>query len=278
MTPDSPQAPTSSPGSRGGRHAAPRGRGVLALAALAAVLLVAGIVVGALALRGAGAGATTADRPPQPAAVATTPSAAPSASPSTSAPAGSSTRPTTRGTSTTKPGSTASGTAGGSEAAGPDVGDFLAASQPTKLKISSIGLSSSTFVPLTVKSDGVISVPGTADEVGLYAGGPTPGQLGPAVLAAHVDTPDGRKGIFWKLGAVKAGDTVTVTREDGTTLTFTVDRVQAYKKTEFPTDEVYKGDFTQSQIRLVTCGGPTDSHNEYRDNVVVFGHLTSVKG
>lgn len=131
---------------------------------------------------------------------------------------------------------------------------------------------------LTVKSDGVISVPGTADEVGLYAGGPTPGQLGPSVLAAHVDTPEGRKGIFWKLGAVKAGDAVKVTRADGTTLTFTVDRVQAFKKTEFPTDEVYKGDFTQSQIRLVTCGGPTDSRNEYRDNVVVFGHLTSVAG
>ena len=96
-----------------------------------------------------------------------------------------------------------------------------------------------------------------------------------AVLGAHVDSPEGRKGIFWSLGRVRAGDTIEIIREDGTTATFSVDRVKAYPKAEFPTDLVYKGDFTRSEIRLVTCGGPVDSRNEYRDNVVVFGHLTS---
>ena len=91
---------------------------------------------------------------------------------------------------------------------------------------------------------------------------------------AHVDSPEGRKGIFWNLGKVQRGDTVAVTRKDGSTASFTVDRVKAYPKAEFPTDLVYKGDFTRSEIRLVTCGGPVDSRNEYRDNVVVFGHLT----
>jgi sortase (surface protein transpeptidase) len=118
-------------------------------------------------------------------------------------------------------------------------------------------------------------VPGTEDEVGLNQAGPTPGQLGPAVLGAHVDSPEGRKGIFWNLGKVRVGDTIAITRKDRTTATFTVDRVKAYPKAEFPTDLVYKGDFTRSEIRLVTCGGPVDSRNEYRDNVVVFGHLTS---
>ena len=114
---------------------------------------------------------------------------------------------------------------------------------------------SSHFVPLRVQRDGTISVPGTAQEVGLYDAGPTPGQLGPSVLAAHVDTPSGVPGIFHELGRVKAGDVVTVSRRDGSHLTFTVDRVAAYTKTQFPTELVYKGDFTRAEIRLVTCGG-----------------------
>lgn len=48
-------------------------------------------------------------------------------------------------------------------------------------------------------------MPGSADEVGFYTGGPAPGQLGPAVLAAHVDSKQG-PGAFYRLGAVKAGD------------------------------------------------------------------------
>jgi sortase (surface protein transpeptidase) len=155
------------------------------------------------------------------------------------------------------------------------MGDFLEASEPTSIEIPSIGVRSSHFVRLGIQPDGTISVPGTAQEVGIYDAGPTPGQLGPSVLAAHVDTPSGVPGIFYELGKVRAGDVVTVSRRDGSHLTFTVDKVAAYKKSQFPTELVYKGDFTQAEIRLVTCGGPTDSRNEYRDNVVVFGHLSS---
>ena len=81
-----------------------------------------------------------------------------------------------------------------------------------------------------------------------------------------------------RLGAVKRGDQVRITRADRSRLVFTVDQVQAFRKTAFPTDQVYRGDFTRAEIRLVTCGGPVDNANEYRDNVVVFGHLTSTHG
>ncbi|MEO3938385.1 class F sortase [Dermatophilaceae bacterium Soc4.6] len=155
------------------------------------------------------------------------------------------------------------------------IGPFLGASQPTRIEISSIGLRSSSFVPLRLATDSTITVPGTADEVGLYENGPTPGQLGPAVLAAHVDSKQG-PGVFYRLGSVKAGDAVTVSRADGRTLTYTVDKVATYPKDAFPTDAVYHGTFTQSEIRLVTCGGPFDKVKHYLDNVVVFGHLTRI--
>ncbi len=258
--PDHPERPSSS-GRRVTHRITP---GVAAALVVTAVLLVVGIVALTLGLRGT-PGA------PQPA------SAVRAGGPSSSAPitttgSGPPTSPGPRGTPTLN---STPDTSSPAKDGASGVGDFLEASAPTAIEIPSIGVHSTHFVPLGIQRDGAISVPGTAQEVGLYDAGPTPGQLGPAVLAAHVDTPSGVPGIFHELGRVKAGDIVKVSRRDGSHLTFTVDRVAAFKKTQFPTELVYKGDFTQAEIRLVTCGGPTDSRNEYRDNVVVFGHLTS---
>ncbi|MEO6996855.1 MAG: class F sortase [Terracoccus sp.] len=234
-------------------------RGTLGVAVAAALLLVAGLVMLVIGIRGH-------DGPPQPAAAPS--SSAPAAPSPTVTPSPSATAPST---STTTP------KAAKPPAPKSDLGQFLEASAPTSIEIPSIGLRSTTFVPLSIQSNGTISVPGTVNEVGLYRDGPTPGQLGPSVLAAHVDSPTGAKGIFYQLGAVKPGDQVRITRADQSIVTFTVDKVQAYRKTAFPTDLVYRGDYKRAEIRLVTCGGPVDSANEYRDNVVVFGHLTNAR-
>ena len=237
-----------------------RAPGVTRALVATAVLLVVGVVALVLGLRNTPASLG----PPTPAAAPAVTTASPltSTSPGGAASLGIPPPRSTRATSAP---------------AGNDIGTFLDASEPSSIEIPSIGVRSTTFVPLHVQGDGTISVPGTAQEVGLYDDGPTPGQLGPAVVAAHVDTPSGVPGVFFELGKVKAGDVVRVSRRDGTHLTFRVDRVAAYPKAQFPTELVYKGDFTKSEIRLVTCGGPTDSRNEYRDNVIVFGHLTSVR-
>ena len=224
------------------------------------VLLVLGVV--ALVLGFHSSGVPSGPPPPAAASAVTTPST----SATSTAPAGPSTPGTAPARSTRTP----------AAPVGNDIGTFLEASAPTSIELPSIGVRSTSFVPLHVQNDGTISVPGTAQEIGLYEDGPTPGQLGPAVVAAHVDTPSGVPGIFFDLGKVEAGDVVKMARRDGTHLTFTVDRVAAYRKAQFPTELVYKGDFTRAEIRLVTCGGPTDSRNEYRDNVIVFGHLTNV--
>ncbi|CAN7167003.1 sortase [Terrabacter sp. LjRoot27] len=246
------------------------GAGVAAALAVTAVLVVVGIVALVMGLRGnpgtpgppppAAGGAASASAPARP-------SGSPTSSPTSSPRSSPSASPGQGGTPT-------SGRTAGGDAKGSGIGEFLEASEPTSIEIPSIGVRSSHFVPLRIQRDGTISVPGTAQEVGIYDDGPTPGQLGPSVLAAHVDTPSGVPGIFYELGKVKAGDVVKVSRRDGSHLTFTVDTVAAYKKSQFPTELVYKGDFTKAEIRLVTCGGPTDSRNEYRDNVVVFGHLS----
>ncbi|MDQ4118194.1 MAG: sortase, partial [Actinomycetota bacterium] len=101
---------------------------------------------------------------------------------------------------------------------------------------------------------------------------PTPGERGPAVIAAHVDWA-GRAGAFAGLDTLRPGDAVRVRRADGATVEFVVDRVAQYPKDRFPTGEVY-GDLDHAGLRLITCGGRfDDGARSYQDNVVVFASL-----
>ena len=237
---------------RGGR------RSTYAAAAVTVALLLVGVLALVLGFRGS-------DGPPQPVAVAAAPSSTSTekAKPTTSA------SPDRTTNNPSRPGAK---TSAAKKSPGPRIGRFLPASAPVALEIPSIGVESSNFVDLQVGKNGTIDVPGSADEVGFYTGGPTPGQIGPAVLGAHVDSTNG-PGVFYNLGAVKPGAKIHITRQDKTRTTFMVDRVAVYPKDDFPTEAVYRGDFDRAEIRLVTCGGTFDRVKHYLDNVVVFGHL-----
>jgi hypothetical protein len=66
---------------------------------------------------------------------------------------------------------------------------------------------------------------------------------------------------------------VVITRADGRTVSFGVDSVASYPKSDFPTQLVY-GPTNYPALRLITCGGQFDqSTGSYEDNVVVFAHL-----
>ena len=81
--------------------------------------------------------------------------------------------------------------------------------------------------------------------------------------------------MFYRLGALEAGDTVSVTREDGTEAEFTIDDVTDYGKDSFPDYRVY-GNTDGPEIRLITCGGEFDDDTgHYEDNIVVTGHLSN---
>lgn len=81
--------------------------------------------------------------------------------------------------------------------------------------------------------------------------------------------------VFFDLGALTPGDTVTVRRADGVPATFTVDSVKSYPKTAFPTELVY-GPSDRPSLRVVTCGGQFDAAaKSYPDNIVVFATLAA---
>jgi Sortase domain len=147
----------------------------------------------------------------------------------------------------------------------------LPASHPTRLVIDSIGVDSG-LIDLGVQPDGTMEVPADGSTAGWYAHSPTPGEIGPAVLAAHVDW-KGSKGVFYDLRRIATGDDVTVERADGRAAHFTVRRVAQYPKDAFPTTAVY-GDVATPQLRLITCGGDFDvAAHSYRDNVVVYAEM-----
>ena len=168
------------------------------------------------------------------------------------------------------PGSTP--VAGTVVALGPD--SAMSYSQPETLRIPSIGLTSG-FAAVGLTANGFLEVPPAADVVGWYTGAPTPGELGPAVVTAHVDWQH-QEGVFHDLGRLKPGDEVAVDRADGVPVTFGVTRVAEYPKTQFPTAEVY-GSVDAPQLRLITCGGRFDSATRsYEDNIVVFASMVGV--
>jgi LPXTG-site transpeptidase (sortase) family protein len=155
----------------------------------------------------------------------------------------------------------------------PAVTPGLTRSVPVSVDVPRIGAHSS-LVPLGVNADRTIQVPPVSQprQAGWYTEGPTPGEVGPSVILGHIDGHH-EKGIFWRLHELRAGDKVSVRRQDGGTLTFTVYKVDQVAKKAFPTDAVY-GDTSRPELRLITCGGAYDAqHHNYLDNILVFAAL-----
>lgn len=238
--------PDTPAGGAGGRHGSPWravGATLVALSAIAGIFLMRAAV-------------EAAPPPPQPIAEAAPPVALPG-EPTTGGPAGG---PATE--LRTEPPVTKLTPA-------PPAG--LPRSAPTRITIPKIKVNAAVRA-LGVKKDGALEVPPLekAQDAGWYRLGPSPGEVGNAVVVGHVDSRFTGPAVFYRLGALRPGDTITVTRQDGRTVDFRVDGVQAFPKTAFPTELVY-GPTDKASLRVVTCGGKFDqASRSYVDNVVVF--------
>jgi hypothetical protein len=144
---------------------------------------------------------------------------------------------------------------------------YSAVAPPVRVRIPSIGVDA-PLENLGLAADGSIAAPQEWQDAGWYAGGPRPGQPGPAVLLGHVDSRTG-PAVFHRLAGLPSGALVLVDRADRTTARFRVQGRLQVAKSRFPSDLVYGATLTPS-LRLVTCGGTFDRQTgHYRDNVVV---------
>lgn len=148
---------------------------------------------------------------------------------------------------------------------------------PFTLAVDAIGVES-VIQPLGLNDDGSLEVPARGplyDQAGWYTGSPRPGEVGPSVLLGHVDGRGGAPSVFYRLSELRAGQLVTVAREDGSQARFEVYRMEQYPKDSFPTDGVYS-DTTEPELRLITCAGDWDTDTgHYRDNIVVYARCIS---
>jgi len=151
----------------------------------------------------------------------------------------------------------------------------MSKSTPVRVQIPAIGVDS-RLMDLGLRADGTMEVPPRGFPAGWYTGGPTPGELGPAIIAGHIDW--NGPGVFFRLHSLKPGDRVTVTRADGSKPAFRVTRVAQFSKNRFPTELVY-GNIDHAGLRLITCGGSFNSQTgHYEDDIVVFADLVTPAG
>lgn len=224
-----------------GRGPAVRRRGVVIGAVLAAVVLGGGVTGVALAstVGSDGSGGRAGSAPSSPA--------------SGSAPA-----------------SAGSGTEGFQDPAAPAA---RSSATPVSVSIAAIGVQSD-LEDLHRGSAGELDPPVDWDRAGWFSDGIVPGEVGPAVIAGHVDSPTAAA-VFFRLDELVAGDEIHVAMSDGTTRTFTVDRSERAAKSAFPTSDVY-GTTPTAQLRLITCDGVFDTATgHYTDNLIVFADLSS---
>jgi sortase (surface protein transpeptidase) len=138
---------------------------------------------------------------------------------------------------------------------------------PLRVTIPAIGVDAA-LMPVGLKPDGAMQTP----DFGLaawYSPGPRPGEPGPSVLVAHVDSAANGPDVFFRLRDLAAGDEVVVHYRTSA-VTFVVTGKEQAAKTALPANKIWNG-ATAPVLRLITCGGAFDrAARSYLDNVIVY--------
>ncbi|MDE3064153.1 MAG: class F sortase [Acidobacteriota bacterium] len=144
-------------------------------------------------------------------------------------------------------------------------------SRPVHLAIPALRISV-RLSELGLNKDKSVQVPSSFTVPGWYKYGPTPGQLGSAVILGHVDSYQG-PGVFAHLADLKYGNRIYVKAANGKIRIFAVIGMREYLKSNFPDRLVY-GPRKYAALQLVTCGGVFDRQTgHYLSNIVVFTAL-----
>jgi len=144
----------------------------------------------------------------------------------------------------------------------------------SRVEIPSIGVSTTDLEGLSLDNTGELGAPVDYTKAGWYEAGVVPGQVGPAIIAGHVDSAIG-PAIFEDLAEVPMGAEIRVTLSTGEVLTFRVDSELQSDKATFPTSDVY-GNVPTPQLRVITCAGPFDrGTGHYTENLILFASLVT---
>lgn len=143
---------------------------------------------------------------------------------------------------------------------------------PTSISIGRIGVEA-RIVTLGVTPEGRMEDPEDYGAVGWYRYGPTPGEVGRAVLAGHLDSKTG-PAVFYRLGDLAPGDEIVVgSGGEAGNLVFVVRETASYRTDEVPQDVVF-GPAERPTLVLITCAGTFDrAAGAYDERRVVVAEL-----
>ena len=142
-------------------------------------------------------------------------------------------------------------------------------SVPRRVRIPAIDVAT-RVVPVGIDENEALEVPEDVRLVGWYDLGVPPGaDRGSAVLVAHRDSRTQGRGVFYDLGRLDVGDSLTVRNDAGEDLRYSVVSRESIRKKRLPYEELFAID-GPPRLTLISCGGYYDPNNGgYQDNVVV---------
>lgn len=141
---------------------------------------------------------------------------------------------------------------------------------PVRLMIPSINVDAAIeYVAHT--PEGAMDVPSNTKDVGWYELGPSPGEIGNAVISGHFDGREGKSGVFNNLNELKTGDKLYIINDQGSTITFVVQESRLY--TPGHADEVFLPN-GGVHLNLITCDGVWNKDKKsYSKRLVVFADI-----
>ena len=136
---------------------------------------------------------------------------------------------------------------------------------PVRLTLARVGLDAAV-VPIVVKADGHLAVPGDGKAAGWWKDTAPPGsRQGSTVIAGHLDTPHGAA-VFAPLTRANPGDLVTITTT-AATVGYRVRAVIVRHGAALPGELITTTG--PPRLVLVTCTGPYREGSGYRDRLYV---------
>lgn len=143
---------------------------------------------------------------------------------------------------------------------------------PSRIQIPKIGMNASVE-QVGLGADGSVNVPSSWWTVGWYNLGYKVGDSGSAVMSGHYDTNTGAPAVFFKVGALSSGDTITVTNTNGSVYTFRVYKKEAYPWNQMPLQTIF-GTGGKVLLNLITCSGTWDKATKnYSHRTVVYSEI-----
>lgn len=116
--------------------------------------------------------------------------------------------------------------------------------------------------------NGDLDVPsGKTNSIGWYAAGTTPGEVGSAVLDAHVYA------AFKNLHSAKVGQDIFVTMDSGAVLHFKITQKKTLPLNKISADEFFN-DTSGKNLHLITCAGTySRATGTYSHRLLVYATL-----